>query len=116
MSAKPELVRYLKKAAHNLSPVVMIGKQGLDAGILAKLDTELTNHELVKVKILDADTAPVRETAQALAEASHALLVNCIGKTVVLYRDNPKLTHDIPVRACGLDLDRGLLHKLAKQQ
>ena len=115
MSAKPEVIRFLKKAAHALGPVVMIGKQGLDDGILAKLETELRIHELVKIRILDSETAPVRETAMALASAGKALLVDCIGKTIVLYRDNPELTNNIPIRACGLDLERGLVRKLAKQ-
>ncbi len=106
------LVRHLRKEAQRLRPVVIIGKHGLEDDVLAKSDAELTTHELIKVRILDADTAHPRDSAQAIVEASRATLIQVIGKTLVLFRLNHKHPPEIPIRACGLMLDRTTVRRL----
>ncbi len=43
--------KYLRKLAHDLNPVVMIGQQGLSEAVLSELDSTMKKHELVKIKI-----------------------------------------------------------------
>ena len=47
--------QFLKGLAHHLSPVVMLGGNGLTEGVLAEIDNALNHHELIKVKIAGAD-------------------------------------------------------------
>lgn len=54
--------QFLKGLAHHLSPVVMLGGNGLTEGVLAEIDNALNHHELIKVKIAGAD----RETKQLI--------------------------------------------------
>ncbi len=42
--------QFLKGLAHHLSPVVMLGGNGLTEGVLAEIDNALNHHELIKVK------------------------------------------------------------------
>ena len=42
---------YLKKLAHDLDPIVYIGKNDLTDNVLNEIDTLLELRELVKVKI-----------------------------------------------------------------
>lgn len=106
------LIRHLRKEAQRLRPVVIIGKHGLQDDVLAKIDAELATHELIKVRILDADTAQPRDAASIIVEASRASLIQVIGKTLVLFRLNHKHPPETPVRACGLLLDRTTIRRL----
>ncbi len=80
--------KFLKKRAHALRPVVMLGQNGLTEAVARELDGALDRHELVKVRLAAAD-APAR-TAQleALADGAGAEVVQRIGHTATLYRRN----------------------------
>jgi RNA-binding protein len=76
---------HLRGLAHHVDPVVLVGDAGLSDAVLLKVDVELKNHELIKVRVADGPTA-VDEAATTLAERCKAELVQVIGKMVVLYR------------------------------
>ena len=46
--------RYLRSLAHSLKPVVQIGKQGLSWETLVQIEKQLDDHELIKVRVLEA--------------------------------------------------------------
>jgi RNA-binding protein len=41
--------KHLRRLAHPLSPLVMLGNAGLTDGVVAELERALAHHELVKV-------------------------------------------------------------------
>ena len=82
--------RYLRGIAHSLDPVVMVGQKGPTPAVLKEFDGALTHHELVKVKLSDADRDDRAETIEALTEASSAELVQTIGRIACFFRRNPK--------------------------
>lgn len=86
--------QYLKALAHELSPVVRIGKGGVSEAVVKEAGVALEAHELIKVRI-DADGPPQRKTfAAELATATAAELVNVIGKIAIVYRqrkEDPKI-------------------------
>lgn len=108
-----EQQKYLKDRAQQIKPVVMIGKHGLTDGVVQMTDEALTVHELIKVRILDTDTIPVRDAAEQLSERCKAETIHTIGKTMVLFRINPEKTEQ-PLKACGLMLSRAHLRALGK--
>ena len=81
--------RKLRGIAHHLDPIVTVGDGGVSDALLAELERALVDHELVKVRMHhereDRDT--IRD---ALCEAARCELVQQIGKTITLYRANPK--------------------------
>ena len=83
--------KYLKGLAHPLTPAVMIGKEGLSEGVIEATDQELARRELIKVKIGTNSSVEKERGGNQLAEATASHLVQIIGKTLVLYRANPKL-------------------------
>jgi RNA-binding protein len=93
MSLKPNQVRYLRGLAHTLKPVVLVGAKGETPALLAELESALTHHELVKLKIASDDRAERVRLTEVLAARSGADLVQRIGKTVCLYRRNPDQPH-----------------------
>ncbi len=79
----------LRSLAQSLSPVVMVGHDGITEGVIAALDQALTDHELVKVRFQDfKDMA--RELSTELASKTQSLLVSVTGFTAVFYRENPE--------------------------
>jgi putative YhbY family RNA-binding protein len=49
MALSEKQKKYLRRLAHPMSPVVMLGNAGLTDGVVNELDRALTDHELVKV-------------------------------------------------------------------
>ncbi len=82
--------KFLKGLAHSLSPVIQIGKEGITQGLLAATDMELLRHELIKIKIGNNSGLEKNDTARVLSETTGSSLVQLIGKTLILYRKNPK--------------------------
>ena len=85
----PELTKtqrqFLRKAAHDLKPVVHIGKNGLSENLFGSAEIALDAHELIKVKFQDLKDEK-REVAQELADQTRAQLIYIIGNTAILYR------------------------------
>ena len=82
---------FLKKEAHNLEPIVRIGKDGLSDNIVQSLLDAINSRELIKVKVLqnlDADKDDTREMAEELSRKSGAELVGVIGKIIIFYKEN----------------------------
>jgi len=82
---------FLKKEAHDLEPILRIGKEGLTDNIVKSLLDAINSRELIKVKILqnlDADKDEARELAEELSKKSGAELVGIIGKIMIFYKEN----------------------------
>ena len=86
--------KYLRKLAHDLNPVVMIGQQGLSEAVLSELDSTMKKHELVKIKIRVDDRNKKKEMVDRIIKLSEALLVQIIGGVLVIYHpfeENPMI-------------------------
>ncbi|MGD8912234.1 MAG: ribosome assembly RNA-binding protein YhbY [Candidatus Thiodiazotropha sp.] len=83
-------IRALKKLAHNLKPVVIVGQHGLSENVLNEIDTTLNTHELIKVKLAGADKQDRKALSSDILEHLSAELVQIIGRVAIFYRPNPK--------------------------
>lgn len=81
----------LRAEAQRLSPLVHVGHGGVTDAIVKTMDDVLRTHELVKVDISRNLSAPIKEVASALAEATGAEVVQVIGRKATFYRENPDL-------------------------
>ena len=81
----------LRGEAHHLSASVHVGQHGLTESVRQSLDDALRTHELVKIQFGRNADVDVKEAAHALAQAMSADIVQVIGKTATLYRENPEL-------------------------
>ena len=83
-------IKYLRGLGHKISPLVLVGKEGLSDNLLSAIEAELDNHELIKVKIGNNSSVNKKEAAALIPQATSCCLVQLIGKTLLLYRANPK--------------------------
>ena len=79
----------LRSSAQSLSPVVMVGHDGITDGVVEALDAALTDHELVKVRFQDFKEM-TRDLAVELSSKTASVLVSTTGFTAVFYRFNPE--------------------------
>lgn len=80
----------LRKEANGLTPVFQVGKGGIDEPLRKATADCLAARELVKLRVLETSPADARETAEELAEATNAEVVQVIGRVLVLFRRKPK--------------------------
>jgi RNA-binding protein len=81
----------LRGEAHHLTAAVHIGGNGLTETVRDTVDDALRTHELVKIQFTKNADLTAREAANELADAMRADVVQVIGKTATLYRQNPEL-------------------------
>ena len=81
----------LRAEAHHLRPLVHVGQHGVTDTVKQSLEEALTARELVKVQFARTTDLDVRAAAGDLAEALGAEVVQVIGRTTTLYRENPEL-------------------------
>jgi len=89
MKLTNQQIRHLRKLAHHLKPVVMIGDKGISDNVLAELDCALEAHELIKVSI-SADKTQRRAMTEKISQISGAQIVQLIGHMSVFYRASEK--------------------------
>lgn len=81
----------LRAKAHRLPVTVHVGHQGVTDAVRQSLDDALRTRELVKIQFSRNDDTDVKEAANDLAQAMLADVVQVIGRTATLFRENPEL-------------------------
>ena len=82
----------LRAEAHHLDPTVHIGQHGLTPAVITSLDDALRTRELVKVRLgFKDDVIKPKDVAKSLALATKSDVVQVIGRTATLFRENPEI-------------------------
>ncbi|WP_434926897.1 ribosome assembly RNA-binding protein YhbY [Shewanella sp. HL-SH8] len=88
--------QHLKGLAHNLKPVVMLGANGLTEGVLAEIDSALSYHELIKVKVASSDRELKNAIVDAIVRETQSTKVQTIGHILVIFRQSAEMKIAIP--------------------
>lgn len=75
----------LRGLAHDLHPVVQIGKSGLTDAVIAELDRALDDHELIKIRFVAGKEAKAELVAEAI-ERLECAEAGRVGHVAILYR------------------------------
>ena len=78
--------KFLRSMGHTLKPVVMVGQHGLTESVLTELQSTMSRHELLKIKIRSQDRDEKQQMIEQIIKFSQAHLVQVIGNVVVIYR------------------------------
>lgn len=90
--------RYLRGLGHHLSPLVMLGKDGITETLINSAHEVLTARELIKVKLLNTCPLERQEASEALSNKTGAAVAQVIGRTILLFRENDKLADDTRIK------------------
>src|SRR5271167_2340907 len=86
MTLSEKQKKHLRRLAHPLSPIVMLGNAGLTDAVVAELDRALTDHELVKVSARVGERSLRDAALESMAASTASELVQRIGHVGVFYR------------------------------
>lgn len=78
--------KYLRGLAHELKPLVQVGKSGVTEGLIQSVNEVLDQHELVKVRFLEFKEEK-KELAQEIAQKAPCEQVGMIGHIAIFYRE-----------------------------
>lgn len=92
MSLSKKQFKFLRAKCHDLKAVILLGQKGLTGEVLNELDSALTHHELVKIKLSVDDREARKQMIADICDSTHSQEVQAIGKTVCVYRINPEKT------------------------
>ena len=81
---------YLKSLANNITPIFQVGKASLTPELVIAVDEALEKRELIKLSVLKNCFDDPNQIADILAERTHSLVVQVIGKKIILYRSAKK--------------------------
>ncbi len=79
---------YLRSLAHNIDPIVYIGKAGVTENVIKEIDQALEARELVKVKIQEGCELAAKDVANDILPELEAEFVQAIGRKFTLYRES----------------------------
>lgn len=88
--------RHLRKLAHNLKPLVIIGGNGLTENVVNEIDQTIAHHELIKVRVNAMDRDERDTMIAAMCEELECALVQRIGHIAVIYREAEKPVIRLP--------------------
>ena len=80
--------KYLKGLAHTMSPIIQVGKNGINETLVETVNNALEARELIKISVLQNCLIETSEVAEALSTLTRSHEVQVIGRTIVLYRQS----------------------------
>ena len=96
MSLNRKQTTYLRGLAHPLSAMLTIGGSGLSESVMAELESTLTHHEILKIKISSDNRDLRKKFAEEICASTMAELVQQIGKVIIIYRPSDEHKIKLP--------------------
>src|SRR5690554_2364760 len=79
----------LRAIGHDLNPIVTIGCNGLNEGVIDELNRALNDHELIKIKVSVGDRDVKKEVIAEILKVTGDELTQHISNTALLMRRKP---------------------------
>ncbi len=86
MTSSNEDKKHLRRLGHNLKPVVTVAGNGLSETVNAEIERALSDHELIKVKLVADDRDSKKALTEAICADHKAELVQSVGHVLLLFR------------------------------
>lgn len=77
---------YLRSMGNTIEPIVQIGKDGIDEGIINQIDEALEAREIIKITVLRNSLIDAREACEEVCSETGADPVQVIGNRFIVYR------------------------------
>lgn len=86
----------LRGTANRLEPLFHVGKSGVTPAVIAQTNEVFNTRELIKLKVL-LESAPEkpREIAEKIASETQSQVVQVIGGSIILYKENPDIENGV---------------------
>lgn len=81
---------YLRSLANTISPIIQVGKIGVNDNLIKQVDDALEARELIKINVLETSPLEADEIAVQIAEKVNCTVVQVLGRKITLYRKRVK--------------------------
>ena len=84
--------KFLREKAHDLRPLVSVGKEGVTDNVIQALEDALNAHELIKVRFVADNKEKERkaEICEQLSQKTGSAVAGRVGHIAIFYRPAPK--------------------------
>ena len=101
MSLTGKQKSFLRSQAHEMQPIIQVGKGLVSETVIETIIKALEARELIKISVLQNCLAEPKEVADVIAAQADAHLVQVIGRVIILYKRssipaNRLITNKIP--------------------
>jgi RNA-binding protein len=83
-------IQYLKTCAHDKKAVVIVGSNGFSENVIKEIDSSLSHHELMKIKVNGLNKENKDEIAAEICSKVKAETVQILGSIITVFRQNKK--------------------------
>ncbi|MBC7960232.1 MAG: ribosome assembly RNA-binding protein YhbY [Vallitaleaceae bacterium] len=87
---------YLRSLANTIDSIYQIGKAGINPEVTEGISEALEARELVKINVLKNCMEDPKEISSILSERTQSVVVQQIGRKIVLYRAAKKPIIELP--------------------
>ena len=81
---------YLRSLANTITPIIQVGKIGVNDNLIKQVDDALEARELIKINVLETSPLEADEFAVQIAEKVNCTVVQVLGRKITLYRKRVK--------------------------
>ena len=81
--------KILRAKAHDLKPIILVGKSGVTNGCIQSIDEVIESRELIKIKFLEHKDKK-KDLSKTICDKTNSEIVGNIGHTVMIFRQNPE--------------------------
>jgi len=81
---------FLRGKAHDLSPIIQVGKNSVNENLIDTTIKALDAKELIKISVLQNCLNEPKEVADAIAQHANATIVQVIGRTIILFKKSSR--------------------------
>ena len=81
--------KILRAKAHDLKPIILVGKSGVTNGCIQSIDEVIESRELIKIKFLEHKDKK-KDLSKTICDKTNSEIVGNIGHTIMIFRQNPE--------------------------
>ena len=80
--------KILRAKAHDLKPIVLVGKAGVTDGCIQSINEVIESQELIKVKFIEHKDNK-KSLSETICAKTDSEIIGNIGHTIMLFHQNP---------------------------
>ena len=92
MKLNTKQIKKLKSVSHHIKPIITIGKEGVNEGVINSITEYLERHELIKIKF-NKNKSEKNTLSENITNSTDSGLVSIIGNTLIIYKQSTNLKY-----------------------
>ena len=85
-------IKYLKSLSHHLKPIVTIGKDGVNDGVIESISQVLEKNELIKIKF-NKNKSSKDDLSNQIITSLDCSKVSIIGNTLIIFKKSSNMKY-----------------------